>query len=139
MVGIDLGHHQRHVGVHAVAAGVRDHDVAGRGELGLGLIRDFRTQGGEQQAARQAVVDGRRHFHLSDLGRQGPGLHPGDSFSVRAPGGAPRAGQGRDLEPGVARQQGDEALADAAGRSEHGDRNLFVSGHLCSRDLTAWS
>ena len=70
MVGVDLGDHQRHGGIHPRGPGVADHEVAGGGEGRLELRRHGGVERGEHQArslARRAGL----HLLAADVVRDG--------------------------------------------------------------------
>ncbi len=134
VVRVHLGHDQRNVRVHAVGAGVGD-DQAAAGEPWLDVSRHAGVQGREddvQFAAGQfgmvrQFVD-RPDGHGRDRVVDRPGLNPGHRVAVELPGRALGSGQRGQLEPGVFRQQGDEALAHGAGRAEDGGAQGLVPG-----------
>ena len=47
-VGIDLGHHQGHMGLHPEGAGIVDHDAAGAHGFGHEIAADAATGGREE-------------------------------------------------------------------------------------------
>ena len=110
-VRVDLGHHQRHVGVLPPGRGVVDHDRAGGGCL----LREGPAgggSGGEQAHVETGVVGGGRVLH-------------GDGAVApvqRAPG---RAGRGEEAQPvhreGALVQQGAHHPAHLAGCADDSD------------------
>ena len=128
MVRVDLGHDQRHRGVHAIAARVADDDVAGSGELGLQAFGDGSIERREQQL-RPATRTRLAHDEVAHGVRARRGQPPGQ---VAEPA-ACRSSAGRhppQSEPRVALEPRDELLPDCASRAE--DANVNRSCHVRS-------
>ena len=104
VVGIDLGHQQRHVALHAMVARIRNHDVAGLREGLLDFGGDGRIHGGKKQlrrVARLAVF----HRESGDAsGTQPPRCHFMASRIILA-GGAVAGAEPCEIEPGMPVQE----------------------------------
>ena len=120
MTGVDLGDHQRYVGVHPMRPGVGHHPQAALREGLLDGLRHIGVQGGERDAAgerRGGAGDG----HPRDPLGQRRGFAPADDLAVGPPGALVRGRERADLEPGVVGQNPHEFLPDRAGGTQHGD------------------
>ena len=80
-VGVDFGNHERDVGVQTVRLRVRDDEMAGLGERGLGLAGDARVESGEDERAIERRCR-RQDFHGGEPLGQGSCLYPARRVSV---------------------------------------------------------
>ena len=124
---VDLGHDQRHVGIHAVDPRVGDDDAPRRARTPARCRppprrRAPRTRRARRVAGRNAAPPCRRCGWGS-----GRGLAPANHLAVAPAGALPRRGHGDELEPGMVGQEADELLPDRSGGAEHGDGN--AGGH----------
>jgi hypothetical protein len=116
VIGIDFGHEQRHVAIHAVVARIGDHDVAGLGEGLFDFGGDGGIHGGEQQLRRVAGLGS-----STVSGRDGSGVRRRDATSwlrVFLAGGAVAGAEPREVEQRMTVEKFDEMLAHHSGGAE---------------------
>ena len=125
VIGIDLGNQQRHIGLHAVVARVRDDDVAGCGERPLDFGGDRCIHRGEHEARR---IAGLRTLDVRSATSSGmaPSSRQRRRVAVLLAGGAIARADPRQLEPRMVLQKLDEMLADHSGRAENTYFNWFA-------------
>jgi len=115
-VGVDLGHDQRHAGVHAPGAGVVDDDGAGAGGDGAVLAADRGGRAGEDDVDAGERLGAQRLDGVLFAGEV-------DGFA-----GAARGGEEFDAAQGelVLGQHLPHDFADRTGRADH--RNAWQHG-----------
>jgi hypothetical protein len=124
MLRIHLGDQQRDVGVHAVIARVRDHRAAAVRVVVFRFARDRGVEAGEEETRLEAGAEG-LHGQAADVVRDEGLQPPVRRRAVRLPGAPVRCDDLMHAEPGMVREQLDEALAHGAGRAEDGDGDAF--------------
>src|SRR6266571_5397665 len=130
VVRVDLGHQERHVGLHPVRRGVReDSDARARG-VDFEVVRDIGRQGAERRndpATDEPLDIERLNLHPGDPGGEGHVLEPPKVAETSADLSL-RGTEGDNLEDRMVLEQADEPLADRPGRPEDGHGNLRQSG-----------
>ena len=136
VIRIDLRHQQRHVLLHAVVLGIRDHNVAGLGEGALDLSGDGRIHGREHQARR--ALPGLQSSTVRSAWLRACS-RPGASWSLRDTSCRP---SGRSRPPRSRRttddcEELDEVLAHHSGAAEDSDGDsifgcAYLDLHWCS-------
>src|SRR6185503_4754566 len=126
VIGVDLRDEERHVGVHAVVAGVRDDRVSLVRERRLHFARHRGVEAGEQDLGLELLVAGLDHAARGRL-REGSPEAPRAGVLVRLARRPVRRRQLLDLEPGVIGEELHEALSDRARGAEHAHCHLSHS------------
>ena len=129
VVGVHLGDEQRHVGVHAVVAGVRDDGVALAGEAGFHLARHRGVEPREEHLRAEGPLAGGDPDVRHGVGGSA-GQAPGAGFAIGSARRAVGGGQLRHLEPRMIGEELHEALADRSRRAQDADRNLHLGASL---------
>ena len=126
MVAVDLGNHQRNVGLHAQGAGIGDDRATGVGELRLQFAGDRGIERGENNSWGAFGLGGRNR-HFGDVRGDGSFQTPARSLGIGPAFRTVGGGQPCHFKPRVMFEHLDKSLPDDAGGTENSYRK-FV-GH----------
>ena len=122
MIRVDLGDEQRDGLLHPVVSRVADDDVPGSGEGRFDLTGHGGIEAGEHERGARPDAAASTVRRATSSGRR-RGQPPGGRVAVRLALRSLAGAEPRDAEPRVVREEGDELLADHAGRAKNADGN----------------
>jgi hypothetical protein len=120
VVRVHLRDEERDVGLHPIVARVTHDDVSGLRERAFDLAGDGGIEPGEDEP-RRIPGRGRLHDALRHIVGKRTGQAPRRGVAKRLAFRTRARAEPLDVEPGMAGKQGDELLADHAGRAENAD------------------